>query len=146
MVYRDISDPEHAVYLCRFSLASGDGFNPDADYHLHMKNLGRAVQEAIDHADRLAAVIVHDRGYPPPHATLRSELAEWSAQAHFDPICAFVTPNIVVRGVLTALNWIRQPTHEEKVFAQPGDALAWLQERRKRPLGQVEARLLTLVG
>lgn len=134
--YRDFADEAHAVYFCRFCMpipAGPDG--ADDDYRVHMENLGAAVQTAVKHPDRLATVILLDSGYPPPHAVLRAQLVKFTTQPNFDPIVAFVTSNMAIRGVLTALRWFRKPTHEEKVFARAEDAFEWLLQRRNEPMG-----------
>ncbi len=146
MVYQDFVDEQHAIYFCRFSLPLPDA-GPEEDYDAHMQNLGRAVQAAVHHPDHLACVIVHDAGYPPPHAGIRAKLVEFTTQPHFNPIVAFVTPNIAIRGVLTALRWLRQPTHKEKVFANVKSAFDWLVACRtvSMPAGSKQS-LLELAG
>lgn len=42
---------------------------------------------------------------------------------------ALVINSMMGRGLLTAINWIVKPPFEEKLFADPMEALRWLQSR-----------------
>lgn len=42
---------------------------------------------------------------------------------------ALVVSSPLARGALTAINWVVRPKFDEKIFGNPGDAVAWLVER-----------------
>jgi hypothetical protein len=48
--------------------------------------------------------------------------------------CAIVTTNALIRGVVTALNWIRVRDYQEVLFEDTRSAIAWLEMSCGRPL------------
>lgn len=71
-----------------------------------------------------------DRDNPVPNAAWRKKMAE--ASKDYPPNClyAMVSESVVVRGVVTAINWLRPPTYDFVAVATMEEALAWLRERR----------------
>ncbi|HEX7625320.1 MAG TPA: hypothetical protein VF400_17205 [Anaeromyxobacteraceae bacterium] len=54
-----------------------------------------------------------------------------TAEPRFRAICcAIITSNPLIRGVLTALNWLRKREYSEAIFGDPEVAIAWLQAER----------------
>jgi hypothetical protein len=82
-----------------------------------------------------AIVIFVDPGRPVPGASWRRRFAH--ARAASGPFrCALVTDSITHRGLMTAVDWIRQPAAEQRMLAFPTLALAreWLVQECNRQL------------
>jgi hypothetical protein len=103
-----------------------------------------AVQKLDDdgaaHGRPVSFLLVLDPGTPSPSAYWRQLYAEQRAglkspQAHI----AIVTQSAVLRGVLTAMNWIKpDPAHVKSVHhASVQDAVTWLEQARQEPLPQL---------
>ena len=45
---------------------------------------------------------------------------------------AMVFTSAIMRGMLTAVFWMRKPKHETEIFGSAGEALAWARERIAR--------------
>lgn len=72
-----------------------------------------------------------------PTATQRARIARW--QAEIEPLSgqynvgsALVTPNTLVRGTLTAINWIQRPVTPQYYAPTIEDAYTWCIEQLAR--------------
>lgn len=93
------------------------------------------------------------RGAPMPTPTQRRMITQHYADNDRDIranflACGIVGDSTLVRGVLTALNWVRPAPHPIKVFAGMAEAEAWvtghfpeeLARRVPRPRGPLDPR------
>lgn len=85
--------------------------------------------------DRYAMVLDNRKAGPLP-ATQRKMMAEYmerhAMRARSRCVCtAFVSDSIMMRGVLTAIMWLRKPDVETQVFGDLDDAIAWARTRLK---------------
>lgn len=65
---------------------------------------------------------------PPPGALERARIKSVLASKDAEKLRAhaFVTDSVVLRGTLTALDWVLKKPYTEKVFASPREAFEWL--------------------
>jgi len=85
-------------------------------------------------------ILVIDPGQKPPSARWRQRMASIRNQSR--PFrSAIVTPSVVERGVITALNWLRPPGVGQKVVSTATfhEALAWLEAEVKGCSGLLQA-------
>jgi hypothetical protein len=103
--------------------------NADADYERYVASLAELARTArrVGHG---AGLLVAERDNPPPNATWRKRIAD--ASRHYPPNCAFalVSESMLVRSVITAVNWLRPPTYDFVALATVDEALAWIAARR----------------
>jgi hypothetical protein len=130
-MYQDCFDDAEWTYACRFSV-EGDS---DADYAQHLQMMKEVAGRAEAAKKRLAIVICQEPGVPAPNSSWRKKVAEMTAAPSFRPIyCAIITCNPLIRGVVTALNWLRRRDYSEAIFADIEAGLAWLQASRGESL------------
>lgn len=114
----------------------------DRDYQAYVDHIGR-IDAAWAGRDG-AAVLIVDSGVPPPSSAWRRRIADASARLESRPVFALVTSSPLIRGVVTAINWIRPPSYPHAVVATPEEAFAWAEQQLGRPLPL--ARLLSEVA
>lgn len=91
-----------------------------------------AVRQFLDdlHAeDKYGAVITFAWQSPAPDAHRRKLLAaaiQGGEHAKRNRAHAFVTDSLMLRGVLTALDWLVAKPYEEKIFSAPTEAVEWI--------------------
>ena len=105
---RENSDGDSARYVSSFAEA-------DALGEKHPKPVG------------LLYVELHN---PLPNAAWRKRMAEASAHLRSRPTLAFCSPSPLVRGIVTAVNWLRPPPYEFTTVGSFEDGTAWLQKKR----------------
>jgi len=126
-MYQDRFDDREWTYACRFTL----GGDSDEDYLQHLRMMREVAGRAEAANTRLAIVIYQERGFPAPNSSWRKKVAEMTATPPFRPIlCAIISRNPLIRGVITALNWLRKREYSEAVFGDAEPALAWLEAAR----------------
>ena len=79
---------------------------------------------------RLAIMVVMETGHALPNAFWRSRAAEVTGRDEFNGYLAIVTQIRLIRGVLTALDWLRTKSYQDKVFTSAKEAKAWLEQER----------------
>ncbi len=103
--------------------------NSDADFERYVASLRdlAAMARRLGHG---AGLLVAARENPPPNANWRKKIAD--ASNHYPPNCSFalVSESMVLRGVLTAINWLRPPTYDVIAVATVDEALDWIAARR----------------
>ena len=106
--------------------------NSDADYEAYC--------ESILQFDRVAAgkdgaaVLIADPGNPTRGSAWRKKIADVSTSLKSKPAFVMVSSSPLLRGVMTAINWIRPPSYPCKAVATLDDAEAWLTSTLKHPL------------
>jgi hypothetical protein len=115
--------------------------NTDDDYARYVEMVSSPVLAGP--GIRRVMYLVVDRENPVPNAGWRRKIALASASYRNNPIVAMVTASPIIRGVATALNWIRPPTYEISTFADFAAAVKWAERHRGEPLPS-SARMLDL--
>jgi hypothetical protein len=129
-------DPAHGAVLWLFS----GGENTDEDFERYLESVRRLAQR-VEGRDAPAAIQIVDGDNPPPSAKWRKRIAEETADMGEGALFALVSPSPLVRGVVTAINWFRQPSYEVRTFSSFGDAVAWIEQRRGRRISAFETLL-----
>ena len=122
-------DPVDALVVWLFSHEE----NSDDDYERYIRCIHEMDARGADR-ELPAAILVVDPGQPAPNAAWRRRIAEASATMKSKALFAVVSESAVVRGVVTAINWIRPPPYEHAVERSFDDAVAWIERRRGRAL------------
>lgn len=119
--------------------------NDDDDFQAYCDAIrSLAVKLAVFAAGSTAlpcAVLVVDPGNPIPDARWRKEIAEASGTLRPPMLLAVVSEASLVRGAITAINWLRPPPFEIATHSSFMRALAWLEGRRGTKLPQLTALL-----
>lgn len=108
--------------------------NSDEDYAAYL--------DAIAELDRRAAgleviaIQVIDPGNAVPSAAWRKRIADSTAHMKSRPYYIMVTTSAIVRGVMTAINWLRPPPYEFAVASTFDEALLLVNRRRDTPIDQ----------
>jgi len=112
----------------------------DDDYARCVSSMTEFEREVRNLPDGFAAILVTDPGVEAVPASWRKRMAQFndSVQAR-QYLLAIVTPSSVVRGILTAINWLSpaRPGHVRKAHETFGEGQAWLEKHRGRPLPQL---------
>jgi len=134
-MYQDEFSKADLYYVCRFT----PGGDADEDYRRHIDGMRAAIKAAAARPEQLTIVIVQDPGYPAPNAHWRQIVAEMTSHPQFKATTAIVTSNALIRGVITALSWLRPRHYKEELWADAAAALAWLEKERGRALPELRA-------
>jgi hypothetical protein len=116
-------------------------FNEDVDNQELLDSIAK--QQALSPSPGATAVfvLIVDPSYPNPNARWRRRFAEARDSVRFPKaLFAFVSPTPHLRGVVTAVNWMRPPSprFEGESFAGFEEAARWIEEKqgKKRPVLQ----------
>jgi hypothetical protein len=114
----------------------------DADFDRVSESLNAADRNATARSLTLIFVLVVDREAEQPSPSRRRAMAENNKRltaARY--LFAFVTPNTVLRGILTAVRWLtgERTGHEVESFASPPEAFEWVRRMTGQAYPQLEA-------
>lgn len=118
-------DEEAALVVSCFSGSS----NSDADYELYCASIVELNAKIVVGVLRIAILTV-DSDNPIPNASWRKRIAEASADIGPNTLFILVTDRTIVRGILTAINWVRPPTHQWCIVSSFDDALVFAEKVR----------------
>ncbi len=108
-------------------------FNEEADNQHLLEAIDKQQAEVPSPKASGVFILAVDPQYPQPNAKWRRRFAEARGQVRFAKMFfAVVTPEASLRGVLTAVNWVR-PTSarfEADTFSTFEEAVRWAEERR----------------
>lgn len=105
--------------------------NTDADFEAYLASIARLDLAMLGAGVKHPAVIqVVDEGNQIPNSHWRRRIAEATRVLHCRPLFALVTTSTLVRGVATAINWIRPPRYEVVAWATFDQAVSWVERRR----------------
>lgn len=115
--------------------------NSDEDYDRYVASLVDLRRVAAARGGGVGLLFV-ERANPVPNARWRRRIAE--ASESYPPNCLFavVAESVVVRGTVTAINWLRPPTYDLTVVGTIPEALAWVGARREAPVLRALERCL----
>jgi hypothetical protein len=114
--------------------------NTDDDYARYVDVISSPVLAGS--GVRRVMLLVVDKENPAPPAEWRRKIALASAGYAHNPLFAMITASPLIRGVATALNWIRPQTYEMSAFADFDSAVQWAERRRGGELLTSAPRLL----
>lgn len=124
-MYGHQMDTEEGLLVGLFSGPS----NSDEDFTRYVDSLLQGAKQSNSAKPQIAVLVV-DRDNPPPNAYWRKRIAE--ATSHIGGnggLFVLSAESPLIRGVLTAINWIRPPKYEVKIVASPDEMLEVLATR-----------------
>ena len=107
--------------------------NADDDFARYVESFVMLDGEAFAFGPAPAGILCVDRENPMPNATWRREIARASRTLRTRPIIAFASESPLVRGIVTAVNWIRPPPYEFSVVGTFDEAVSWVEQNRGAP-------------
>jgi len=107
--------------------------NTDDDFARYIATIQRFDTMAAGWSSAVAVMVV-DKDNPRPDAVWRKRMADASTHIRSKPVFALVSQSPIIRGVLTAINWLRPPPFETAAFASFEEATQWAQQRTGRSL------------
>jgi hypothetical protein len=136
-VFIESADVDAGEVVWLFSGAT----NTDDDYQRYLDSIERLMR-ACPAGVRPAGIQVIEPESPPPGAAWRKRIAESTRTLpRDDAVYCMVTERTVIRGVLTAINWMRRPNYAFAVRSTFEEAVAWVEAERGHP-GRSYERLL----
>ena len=125
-MYGSRIDPEQGLLIGLFSGADND----DDDYQRYVDSILEADRRTRAGTAQIAILMV-DRGNPPPSAKWRKRIADTTAKLRTEgAVFVLCAESPLIRGVLTAINWIRPPPYAVRIVASFDEVLAVVAERR----------------
>lgn len=140
MTYRHELDGPGALLASRF-IKGGD---PARDFAEHLDVFEEVTRLRAGGSDRYAILIVFDPGFPVPDARTRQRAATVTSASHFDPCLAVVSNSPLMRGVLTAVGWLRRHHVDQEVVSEVDQGLRWLETRRGAQLPELSRMVVRL--
>src|SRR5450432_2600596 len=98
------------------------GENTDADWQAYCDSL-QEVSRNIHHPAPFAVQVI-DAQSADPNAKWRREIARVSMRVPAHSSIAIVSLSSIVRGVITAISWLRPPTYKLHIVATESEAFA----------------------
>ena len=128
-MYRSVSDAREALAVWSF-----EGRPSKEEWAKHIQDVEELKGWRARGGQRAAIILAADDAAR-PDARQRSEISKILDSPHYDAYVALVSSSALVRGVLTALRWVRsKPYYEESTHADFDSAVAWLERKRGGPL------------
>jgi hypothetical protein len=105
-------------------------------------------EEHWQRPERLVFILVVDAETQRPDPICRRQIAAARAGLKGQHLFALVTPSVLIRGVLAALNWIHPPgpRYQTSSHLSLDEAITWAEEKAGRPLPQAAALYLRTRG
>lgn len=116
--------------------------NTDDDFQRYVDSFMELDAIALRTAgSRGCYVIIVDPGNPPPSALWRRRIADASVDVRSNPLISVVTSSALIRGVATAINWLRPPPYEMCAHETLTQTAAWIRSRTSADVLAVLTRL-----
>jgi len=112
------------------------GHSTDEDYELCLTSMFDFEKGQRSHPDGIAAVLVNDPDVPPVPASWRKRMAKFNESVEARTyLLSIVTPSPIIRGILTAINWISPPKrgHHNVAHETFEQAYDWVEKQRGKP-------------
>lgn len=135
-VFSFVFDADQAVAVFLFSGRT----NSDADFDAYLRCIAELDVIAAS-LDRPVLVQLIDPDNALPDARWRRRMAEATQTVRSKPFYVLVTDSAAVRGVLTAINWIRPPPFELEVVPTLDAAAQTAEARTGREVAKTIHRL-----
>lgn len=97
--------------------------NTDDDMQRYIDDLLRA-DRAFEGREPAILMMYVERENPPPNAAWRAKIAHATATPRTKPLFVLAAESALIRGVVTAINWIRKPVYPVAVVATADEAYA----------------------
>jgi len=113
----------------------------DDDYAQCLNSMIEFERAVRTHPDGLAAVLVTDPGVEAVPPSWRKRMAAFNDSVQAPRyLLSIVTPSSVVRGILTAINWLSpaRQGHQRKAHETFVDSCNWIEKTRGRPQPQLD--------
>ena len=113
----------------------------DDDYAQCLNSMIEFEREVRRHPDGLSAVLVTDPGVEAVPPSWRKRMAAFNDSVQAPRyLLAIVTPSSVVRGILTAINWLSPARvgHQRRAHESFADACNWIEKAHGRPQPQLD--------
>jgi hypothetical protein len=134
-MYKAEFDRSELFYVCRFS----PGGDSEEDFRRHFEGERAAGEAARATPDRLVVIIVMDPGAPLPNAAQRQAVAEITSAPWYRPTTAAVSKNTLLRGIMTAVGWLRPRKNKESIFPDVKSAIEWIEKEQGRTVPGLRA-------
>ena len=139
-MYRSRIDAVEGLLVGLFSGSSNDA----DDYQRYIDSILDADQKTLATTAKIAILLV-DRDNPPPDAQWRKRIADASAGVRTEgAIFVLCAQSPIIRGVLTAINWIRAPRYEVRIVGTLEATLAIVRDRRASAPARAEQMIAEL--
>jgi len=129
-MYLHEHDQHSHTYVARFA----PGGDMQADFAAHFRELDKALALARTDGVVLALLILFEAGHEVPDAHSRAMVAEYQSRDIFTANLVIVSRNPLLRGVLTALEWIRGRKIKMQTASSVDEATAMLERARGCPI------------
>jgi hypothetical protein len=137
-MYSEAMDRERGLLVVIFS----GKVNTEADYERYLASIKEMQRARAGDQDgvrerlrgRFVLILIVDEGNPAPTAAQRKRIAEETANIGAEASFAVVTSSMLIRGVVTAINWLRPPKYGVLVTGSFSEAVQWAERRRGEPL------------
>jgi hypothetical protein len=116
------------------------GENTDDDWQRYCDAMAAVSRELAKHASPFAVQVI-DSQSSDPNAKWRREIARASTNVPKRSAIAIVSLSSIVRGVITAVSWLRPPTYKLHIVSSESEAFA-LADAEKRGRGVLASRML----
>jgi hypothetical protein len=111
--------------------------NSDADFERYVESFARADEIGAAISFPSCGLLYVEPENPMPNAKWRKRIAEASRVLKSKPSIVFASPSPLVRGIVTAINWLRPPPFAFQVTSSLDLGIAWLEERRGAKLPRI---------
>lgn len=141
-MYHSLLDLNAALLVGRFH---GDT-NSDEDFERYLASIRDADAAGLMKPGGIAVLLV-ERGNPMPNARWRRRIADDTANIRAqDALFVLCTEDTLIRGVLTAINWLRPPKYEVRVVGSVDALLELVRTRRPDAAPRAEQMVRELRG
>lgn len=114
-----------------------DRQNTDQDFAQMLRDGERLDQECRASAEGTIHILITSIETERPNANWRKRFSEATANIKSQRyIFALVAPSILIRGVMTAINWLSPPPKHFHLAAHPNkeEAFRWVEKQRGQPI------------
>ncbi len=129
-MYEYASSADASLYVGVYS-----GTTTDEDYEDCVTSMSAFEKAQRGHALGIAAILVSDPDVPPVPAGWRKRMAAFNESVQASSyLLAIVTPSPIIRGILTAINWLAPPKAGQKRVAHEtlAQGSSWIEKQRGR--------------
>ncbi len=130
---------DRAFGLCVWYFAGAS--NDDTDFERYIESFKQADGVAAGLPFHGCGLLYVEPDNPMPNAKWRKRMAEESRVIKSKPSLVFASPAPVIRGIVTAVNWLRPPPFEFRVTSSFAEGVAWLEGRRGARLPRLQEML-----
>lgn len=123
-VYFYADDPAFAVSVVVHRSASSD-----ADHARYVDRFQDFDARSREHKAPVF-ILLAEAGSEPPDAKWRKRIADASRNVNENSLVVFVSESTLIRGIVTAINWIRPPHYATTVVGSIHEAIEWVEKRR----------------